>query len=103
MVSITLTGRVVEVGFGTDPNITDRAAFVVESTDGDSRRLRFLVFASGRQAERAVTFLKPGVRVTLFGKMEARESEKRITIALSAFEVLDGAPADGSKKAPWSL
>jgi len=97
MVSVSISGKIVsEVGYSANPNVTGRAAFLVESGDSGSRPLRFSVFAFGTQAKRAVNSLKPGVRVHLFGKMEVREGENGITVALSGFEVQDGGQANGN-------
>jgi single-stranded DNA-binding protein len=97
MVAITVSGIVTsEVSFSAIPKNIERASFIVESNDTDSLPLRFSVLAFGTQAKRAATFLKPGTRVNLCGRMEARQDEKRVTVALSAFEVQEGAKANGN-------
>jgi hypothetical protein len=97
MVSVTVSGVVTsEISFSAPPKTIECASFVVESNDVDSKPLRFAVLAFGTQAKRASTFLKQGTRVNLFGRMEARQDEKRVTVALSAFEVQEGAKANGN-------
>jgi hypothetical protein len=94
MVSIMLTGVVLsEVRTSTSSSGVERAQFQVESNESGTLPLRFEIIAFGTQAERAATFLKSGTRVNLFGRMSAFGDSKRVTVALSAFETLEGSYA----------
>ena len=92
MVSIAVSGKItseIRSKIKTCSKGVDQARFSVESKDGDRSTfpLRFECICFGALAERAVTFLKLGVPVNLFGRMSASGDSKQVTVKVLAFEI----------------
>ena len=95
MVTIAICGRVVS-DIHESNTVTDvrRVFFTVESRDETSLPLQYQVVAFGNIASRVLAEIAPGAQVFCAGRLSAGGPQRKVSVALSGFEVLKGAPAN---------
>lgn len=68
-----------------------RVFFTLESLDEGSLPMRWEVVSFGNIAQRVLREVKTGTQIFCTGRLSQGGPQKRISLALSAFQVLEGA------------
>jgi hypothetical protein len=91
MVIVSLCGEISsEIREGASTTNVTRAYFSVRSEDENSLPLQHDLVAFGKLGDRALAELQIGTKIFCTGRLSAGGSQKRVSVVLSAFEIVGG-------------